>query len=81
MPTYDYRCAGCGARWTAVRSIEGRDDPVGCDCGDVFVRQVSAVAFKFAGRVVQGGGPDRFTADVLGISLRDLPEGLKAEKT
>lgn len=79
MPTYDYRCGDCGDYTSAVRSIDGRDDPLECSCGRMMRREVSAAAFKFAGRVVKGGGPDRFTADVLGIPLKDLPEGLKTK--
>lgn len=42
-------------------------------------RMVSAPLFKFAGRVTPGGGPDRLTADMLGIPLKELPDGLKTK--
>jgi hypothetical protein len=43
------------------------------------VRELSAPHFKFKGVVTKDGGPDKFTADMLGIPLHDLPEGLKTK--
>lgn len=80
MPTYEYHCPAC--HWNAERivAIDERDKQTCSMCGDPLERQVSRPApFQVRGRVVQGGGPDRFTADVLGIPLRDLPEGLKTK--
>jgi putative FmdB family regulatory protein len=79
MPLYDYRCAGCGWKAELNIPIAQRDD-VWCPvCGDQLDRLPSAPLGRMAGQVVQGGGPDRFTADALGIPLRDLPDSLRAE--
>ena len=54
--------------------------PQQCErCGDPLIRTIHAVPGKIAGRIAQGGGPDRFTADMLGIPLKELPSGLKAK--
>lgn len=79
MPTYTYQCNAC--KWIAERivPIAERDKQTCSMCGDPLVKCVDRPApAQFRGRVLQGGGPDRFTADVMGISdLRDLPAGLK----
>lgn len=79
MPTYDYKCRICDATASFVRRVSERNDPVYCsDCDDLEMeRVVGSPLFKFTGRVTPGGGPDRFTADMLGIPLKDLPDGLK----
>lgn len=77
-PIYDYCCTNCQAQIELMRKIDGRDDVQCLQCGAAARRLVSAAAFKFRGRVVQGGGPDRFTADMMGIPLKELPEGLKS---
>jgi hypothetical protein len=43
-------------------------------------RLLAAPLFKIGGKVTPGGGPDKFTADMLGIPLKELPSGLKTEK-
>ena len=48
-------------------------------CNKPMQKVIGAPLFKFAGRVTPGGGPDRFTADMLGIPLKELPEGLKTD--
>jgi hypothetical protein len=68
-------------RQDIMRNVEHRNDTVRCTgCQAEMRRILSAPLFRFAGRVVSGGGPDRFTADVLGVPLKDLPAGLKTEK-
>jgi putative FmdB family regulatory protein len=79
MPTYEYRCT-CGWRGDLVQPIELRDQAHCPNCTRPPERQVSAPLFRFAGRVTPGGGPDRFTADMLGVPLKDLPEGLKSDR-
>lgn len=77
MPTYGYACT-CGLLLEMVRSIDERNILPRCvGCQQEMHRVLAAPLFKFAGRVTPGGGPDRFTADVLGIPLKELPEGLK----
>lgn len=76
MPVYEYRCK-CGSR-DLIRRINDRDAPLLCTtCGERLERQVAAPMGRIAGRVPQGGGMDRFTADMLGIPLKELPSGLK----
>ncbi len=77
MPTYGFACV-CGAMRDIVRPIDGRDDELICvNCDRPMQRQLAAPLGRVSGRAVQGGGPDRFTADMLGIPLHDLPSGLK----
>ena len=80
MPTYEYRCPNCSLETTRVVPISERNGPHNCErCGDPLAREIrTATRPRFAGRVVQGGGPDRFTADVLGIPLKELPPGLRS---
>lgn len=80
MPTYEYRCPNCDARYEWIVPISERGAQRCTKCDTLLEQQIAAPAFKFAGRVVQGGGPDRFTADVLGVSLKDLPDGLRTPK-
>lgn len=78
MPTYGYACV-CGALQDVVRPISERNNPVICTgCEQEMQRQLDAPLFKFMGRVTPGGGPDRFTADALGIPLKELPTGLRS---
>lgn len=82
MPLYDYKCPVCGHVCEHKRPFEIRDEPLNCDnCnGAYMVRQMAAPLGRIAGRVVQGGGADRFTADMLGIPLKELPAGLRQDK-
>jgi putative FmdB family regulatory protein len=78
VPTYLYSC-DCGHTLESVRPIAERDIlPTCMDCAKPMQRVIGAPLFKFAGRVTPGGGPDRFTADMLGIPLKELPDGLKS---
>ena len=80
MPTYEYVCPGCGLETSRAVPIDERHGPHNCErCGDPLNRVISKPApAQFRGRVVQGGGPDRFTADALGIPFRELPDSLRA---
>lgn len=79
MPTYGYACT-CGLRQDLVRAVDARNDPAICaGCQREMHRELAAPLFKFAGRVTPGGGPDRFTADMLGIPLKELPAPLRSE--
>lgn len=78
MPTYVYRCPECGLTVESVRRIAERDDLPKCLGHGFMEKVVGAPLFKFAGRVTPGGGPDRFTADMLGVPLKELPDGLKS---
>lgn len=76
MPTYTYRC-DC-SQIELVRPMAQSHVFPRCPRCRLDMRLVlQPTIFKFAGRVTPGGGPDRFTADMLGIPLKELPSGLK----
>lgn len=76
MPLYDYVCVAC--EWGGERNVRIADrDKQACVCGKRLHRMTAAPYGRVAGRPVQGGGADRFTADMLGIPLKELPSGLK----
>lgn len=77
MPTYSYLCPVC--RWAGDRVVRiAMRDLQRCEhCDTELYKLVSSALFKFTGRVTPGGGPDRFTADMLGIPLKELPDGLR----
>lgn len=79
MPLYDLICTECGHQEERQVPLAEYNGAQRCeDCGGPTVRRIlTAPMSRFAGRVVQGGGPDRFTADMLGVPWRELPEGLK----
>lgn len=80
MPIYGYRCYRCGFRGDLIRPVAERDDCPDCpECPTVMTRELDAPLFRFAGRVTPGGGPDKFTADMLGVPLKDLPDPLRTE--
>lgn len=77
MPTYGYACV-CGMKQDVVRPIAERNDPVECTaCQREMQRQLDAPMGRIWGVVPQGGGMDRFTADALGIPVKELPPGLR----
>ena len=81
MPTYEYQCRKCGWGGDRVVRIADRDkqhcQTIVCDAP--LERQVAAPLGRVMGVIPKGGGPDRFTADMLGIPLKELPEGLKTK--
>jgi putative FmdB family regulatory protein len=80
MPTYDFICPHCG--WQSEKNVPimARATQRCPQCSSTLTQQIlKAPLGKMKGAVVQGGGPDRFTADVLGIPLKDLPEGLRTK--
>lgn len=80
-PTYDFYCEDCW--WEGERCVPiAERDKQGCDeCfnPEPLKREVAAPLFRFKGVTTKGGGPDKFTADMLGIPLKELPSGLKTE--
>lgn len=82
MPLYDYEC-GCGWSGEMQVPISERDRMICPRCKGQFfhkmTRKLAAPMGRMAGQVVQGGGPDRLTADALGIPLKELPSGLKTK--
>ena len=80
MPTYLYKCPNCGTEREVMRRIGERNDPVPClGCDEEMILKLTPPLLKFPGRVVQGGGPDRFTADMMGIPLKELPADMRAD--
>lgn len=80
MPIYPYVCV-CGWDGDLYVPVFSRDGQVCPRCHNPLSRQLAAPApAQFRGRVVQGGGPDRFTADMLGVPLKELPAGLKSRE-
>jgi putative FmdB family regulatory protein len=77
MPIYDYRCPRCGWVGENVVPMFDRDGQLCPHCDAHVDRLLSAPAGRVTGRIPQGGGPDRFTADALGIPLKELPEALR----
>ena len=81
MPLYDFYCPTCGKTIERQCKIDVRYHQC-CDFdGEPLTLKVAPVYGRMAGQVLKGGGPDRFTADVLGVPLRDLPASLKTEPT
>lgn len=78
MPTYNYHCDACRTHEERVVPIVMRNRQACETCGQDLKIMLSAPLFRVAGRITPGGGPDRFTADMLGIPLKELPEGLKS---
>ena len=76
MPTYDFECGRCSWANELVVPMDDRDRQRCPTCNTKLTRNVSAPLVKTIG-VPQGGGPDRFTADMLGIPLKELPSGLR----
>ena len=81
MPTYDYQCRHCMRVEERVVPIAERHAQNCGVCGDPMTLVLErAPLSKFTGRVTPGGGPDRFTADVMGIPLKELPSGLRTRE-
>lgn len=78
MPTYSYDCPTCGWGQDDIVPIADRDGQYCPRCNSHLHRLVSAPLVKSTG-IPQGGGPDRFVADMIGIPLKELPEGLKTK--
>ena len=76
MPTYTYVCDTCGHgpedRLVPMAKRAAQFCP---QCRRRMARQIGAPSVRT--RPPKDGGPDRFTADVLGIPLKELPPGLR----
>lgn len=77
MPIYDYKCE-CGWSGEITTTVGERHNMACPRSGHKLTLVITGGArFRFAGVPTKGGGPDKFTADVLGIPLHDLPAGLR----
>lgn len=83
MPLYDLVCTKCGAQDERQIPLAEYSEIPGCDiCGGPMQRRILAAPLsRIAGVTPQGGGPDRFTADMLGYTMKDLPDALKVNPT
>ena len=79
MPVYAYECIECRTFGDLIVAINERDNQHCEGCGGQLVRHLAAPMVRVAGQIPEGGGPDRFTADALGIPLAELPSGLKVK--
>ena len=77
MPTYKYHCHACGARFERMVTIDVRH---GQYCGNCMSPATMVLSVPHL-RAVDADAPDRFTAEMLGIPLKDLPPGLKTTAT
>jgi putative FmdB family regulatory protein len=81
-PIYDYRCPRCDWSGEIFAPVDTRDEMACPCCNRHLHRLISGRPFgKLAGQVLQGGGGDRFTADMLGVPLKELPRELKMDYT
>lgn len=76
MPLYDYRCT-CGWRGELQLPIAERNNGICPNCLRRPERQLAAPMGKMAGQVARGGGADRFTAEMLGVPVKELPPALR----
>lgn len=79
MPLYDVRCAHC--QWQGEIQAHMDDDDAmycpACDTPNLEKIHLRAPLGRMKGVIPKGGGPDKFTADMLGVPLKDLPPGLR----
>ena len=76
MPTYTYICHPCAyGPEDRLVPIAERAKQFCPKCGQPLERQIGAPSVRT--RPPKDGGPDRFTADALGIPLKELPPGLR----
>lgn len=80
MPLYDYTCPTCGWANELYAPVFGRDGMACPRCQNHLHREMAAPMGRMAGQYGKGGGPDKFTADMMGIPLKELPPALKADK-
>jgi len=60
MPIYEYVCDRCGHKFEGMCVVDARDDPVLCPkCGRLARRLLSKFSFKWVGRILEWGKPDR----------------------
>lgn len=79
MPTYAFVCQECGWAGDMQIAVQYRDNATCPQCFGAPRRLVSAPLVKQ--KNPKGGGPDRLTADMLGIPLKELPPGLRTPVT
>lgn len=82
MPTYTFGCTYCGHTHDVLRKIAERDAPELCPrCMETCYRKLAAPRGRVLGPAyaAKHRTADRYTADRLGIPLRELPKGLQSD--
>jgi putative FmdB family regulatory protein len=74
MPLYDYRCT-CGWFGELALPIDQRDQAICPECMRCPERQLAAPLGRMRGQNKLAA--DHFTADMLGVPLKDLPDSLR----
>ena len=79
MKIYDYTCAACG-RTEERFTLNKPPKELMCRCGGPMRRQFPAPYGKVKGRADGNdrNDADQFTADMIGVPVKDLPSGLRA---
>ena len=80
MPIYIYECPACWRIDERVIAMADRDEPQQCECGATLTRKLTSAAFRMPGGNPKINYADQFTADALGMPLRDLPDSLRTKK-
>ncbi len=79
MARYDFFCTDCGAEETRIVAIKDRDRQA-CECTSIMKRRITVVFGRVFGRAdgkPRPGGADQFTADTMGLNIKDLPNHMK----
>ena len=79
MPIFDFRCRACGQIFESMNAAR----PACLNCGNELVdKMLSAPSVRIKGQMPKdgSGGMDQYTADTLGIPLKELPSGLRTKK-
>lgn len=63
MPIYEYKCDKCCIIFEGMCHANCRNDPAECpECGQLARRLFSTFSFKWVGRILEWGKPDRTVA-------------------
>lgn len=79
MARYDFYCTDCGAEQPRIVAIKDRDSQV-CECSSIMKRRLAKPYGRVFGRAdgkPRPGGADQFTADAMGLNVKDLPIHMK----
>jgi len=77
MPIFIYECSTCWRIEERILPAEQRDVPQACECGMPLQRKVTAAGFRMPGGNPKINYADQFTADMIGVPVKELPAGLK----
>ena len=82
MPIYDYKCPTCGHAAECLVAVRLRDSVYCGVCEGHTDRQLTVAPGRVGSRVSKSSaaGFGRHTADMLGIPVTDLPDGLRHDR-